>query len=191
MSRVILFNMLGSTMSSPQTPEITLNDVYAQVGRILFKWSHFERELNESTNWLETHVGSKDDNKTKHHGAFQVSNRWKTLNEPRMERDERHRSVVGKLDTMFSKVLLVRNALCHGQLNATGDPSKGKAFVKTELSGEEAVHHYSDLIATIDKIHCIQMVLMDISSLYTDLDNHSVDTVFKNVQGRFERVDNN
>jgi len=51
---------------------------------------------------------------------------------------------------------------------------------KTELSGDEAVHHYSDLITTIDKIHFAHMVLMDISSLYTGLDNRFKYTVFKN-----------
>lgn len=164
MSRVILFSMLGSTLSSTQTPEITLNDVYAQVGRILFKWSHFERELNESANWLEAH-SSDNSNKSTHHGAFQVFARWKNLNEPGMEQDVRHKSAVEKLDAIFIEVLQVRNALCHGQISATGIPSRNEAFVETELSGEKTVYHCSDLVATIDEIHCVQMVLMDISSL--------------------------
>ena len=107
-----------------------------------------------------------------------------------MDQDERHKSDVEKLNVMFNGVFQVRNALCHGQINASGNPSENKAFAKTELSGIKADYHYFDLIATFDKIHCIQMVFMDISLLYTDLNNHSVDTVFKNIQGRFERVDN-
>lgn len=124
-------------MFSPKTPEITLNDVYAQVGRILFKWSHFERELKESTNWLETHTSNNNSNKTTHHPASQVFSRWKDLNEPGMEQNDKHKSAVEKLDVMFSQVLQVRNALCHGQISATGNPSKNEAFVKTELSGEK------------------------------------------------------
>lgn len=107
-----------------------------------------------------------------------------------MDRDERHKSAVEKLDAMFSEVLQVRNALCHGQISATGDASKNKALVRTELSGKKADYHYSDLVTTIDKIHCVQMALLDISSLASDLDDHSVDLVFKNIQGHFGRVEN-
>lgn len=177
-------------MPSPQNPEILLNDVFARVGHILFRWSHFERELNESTNWLETH-SSINISKSTHHGVSHVFNRWKDLNGPGMDRDERHKSAVEKLDAMFSEVLQVRNALCHGQISATGDFSKNKALVRTELSGEKADYNYSDLVTTIEKIYCVQMALLDISSLASGLDDHSVDSVFKNIQGRFGRVDNN
>ena len=91
---------------------------------------------------------------------------------------------------MFSEVLKVRNALCHGQLSATGDPSKDEAFIETELSGESAVYHYSDLAATIVKIHYTQMVLMDISSLASGLDERTANTVYQNMQGRFKQVEN-
>jgi len=190
MSRVILPNMLGSTMSSPQTPEITLDDVMAQVGFILFRWSHFERVLNEQTDWLETRVDSTEGNKTKHHGAFQVFTRWKALNELGMKRDERHKNAVEKLNAMFSEVLKVRNALCHGQLSATGDPSKGKAFIETELSGEKAIYHHSDLTATRGKIHYTQEILRDISSLASGLDERTANTVYQNMRGRFKQVEN-
>lgn len=66
-----------------------------------------------------------------------------------------HRNDPEILNTMFSEVLKVSNALCHGQIGASADPAKGEAYIATELSGEKAIYRYSYLAETMRKIECI------------------------------------
>lgn len=150
-------------MSSQEKPKISFFDLRYSLGSFLSVWAMLERELTKDTERLELKVSGNSNSATPH-GVSRLFSRWKELNEPAMAKDERHQRVIEKLDGMFIEVLKVRNGLCHGLADQSGDSSQGEAYVTTEFSGEKVTYCYSELQRIMGKINCFAHILLQVSA---------------------------
>jgi hypothetical protein len=121
---------------------VSLVEMKASVGSILFLWSSIEREIIKRIDQL-------DDGTSKNgaHTLAQKIARWESLQAAVCTERPEHKAMLKEVRDRLMMALDLRNRLAHGLVGVTADPfgQAGDAHLETELNGEKRKHAHSEL----------------------------------------------
>ncbi|MBW0159488.1 hypothetical protein [Sedimentimonas flavescens] len=133
----------GLTMQDNSAPNpISIEEMKASVGSILFLWSSVERELAKRI--IELGGGAL---RSDAHTISQKITRWESLQTDACAARPEHQALLRDVRGRLTMSLDIRNRIAHGLIGITADPfgDQGDAHLMTELNGETRKHTHSDL----------------------------------------------
>jgi len=121
---------------------VTVMEMTASVGSILFLWSSVEREITKRIEELDDGKG-----RNKAHTLSQKIACWESLQASICAERPEHQDLLQEVRTRLMMALELRNRITHGLVGIAADPfgNRGDAHLETELNGEKRKHAHSDL----------------------------------------------
>lgn len=126
----------------PAINPVSLLEMKANIGSLLFLWSSVEREITKRIEQLEDETI-----KSTPHTFVQKIVRWESLQVAVCNERPEHRKLLTEVSVRLGVARELRNRIAHGLVGITADPfgNRGDAHLQTELNGETRQHAHSDL----------------------------------------------
>lgn len=128
-------------------PLVSLDDIYAAVGRFICLWSEVERELREAIQELEP--GAEAPNM-----IGPSLGKWRELHDALSGHDPVHRDLVAGLHRLLKCDLDLRNAICHRRFGwrAKTHPDAEDASLTVDLGTEDVRLPLAELARRTERV---------------------------------------